>query len=692
MKKISMRMKILGIFIPLLILSLVLGASSLYLFYKDKKDAMSVISSAKAQANLSAVIHEFQRERGMSTLFLAKKLSQDELFAQQKKVNELISLFEKDVAIVTFADKEKELQKFKSIIEEIRTGVSSHIETPILLGLFSKAISYSIYMQIKLFEDVNFEGFESNFTSLTIFEESKENMGKLRASLNGVFADNLKKTIIDRDNYSKYLSAIIINLESPGLNISKDGKVKVYEILNSHEWKNILDAFKIFSEKYAVGDYGIEAKSFFKDITSRIDAVYEIVKNEQKLNSIELEKVASEAQQKFTYLAVFLISVLTALTFFAFFTLHRLTAQFRSVGVKLNEASSNVNSASSQIASASEELSQATTEQSASLQETSASIEEISSMINANTENAKQSSAVSEQSLSTAEKGKVVVGHMIKAIGDINASNNGIMEQINETNKEIENIVKIINEIGNKTKVINDIVFQTKLLSFNASVEAARAGEQGKGFAVVAEEVGNLAAMSGAAALEITKMLDGSIKIVEGIVRDSKEKIGKLILSGKEKVETGTRVAHECEGVLNEIVLSVASVSKMVSEISSASQEQAQGVHEITKAIAQLDQVTQQNTSNSAESANAAGSLSSQAEMLNSLVQNLVQTIEGGEATAAIDESPNNVIRMNKTIAKTKAKANNNSPLRHQKEHMVELAKVANGSLPSNRDKRFEDV
>jgi methyl-accepting chemotaxis protein len=148
---------------------------------------------------------------------------------------------------------------------------------------------------------------------------------------------------------------------------------------------------------------------------------------------------------------------------------------------------------------------------------------------------------------------------------------------------------------------------------------------------VVAEEVGNLAAMSGSAALEITNMLEGSIKTVEGIVRDSKIKMSQLISTGKEKVETGTRIALDCQEVLNEIVSSSSSVSKMVTEISSASQEQAQGVHEITKAIAQLDQVTQQNTSNSAESANAASMLSNQADMLNSLVQQLVQTIEGGK-------------------------------------------------------------
>ncbi|MDO9184119.1 MAG: methyl-accepting chemotaxis protein, partial [Bacteriovorax sp.] len=309
--------------------------------------------------------------------------------------------------------------------------------------------------------------------------------------------------------------------------------------------------------------------------------------------------------------------------------------------------------------------------------------------INANTENAKQSTIVSDQSLGAAERGKVVVEHMIKAIVDIDTSNTGIMNQIDETNKEIENIVKIINEIGTKTKVINDIVFQTKLLSFNASVEAARAGEQGKGFAVVAEEVGNLAAMSGSAALEITSMLDKSTRTVEGIVRDSKEKIGHLIATGKEKIETGTRVAHECEEVLNEIVNSVASVTKMVTEISNASQEQAQGVREITKAIAQLDQVTQQNSTSSAESANAAGSLSNQAVMLNSVVQKLVQTIQGGEGEEIKQGLPSNHIRTaNKVAEKPKAKAASVSkpiPPRPKKE-------IVNSNLPSHDDGRFQDV
>lgn len=352
--------------------------------------------------------------------------------------------------------------------------------------------------------------------------------------------------------------------------------------------------------------------------------------NEVNKNIVADSLSYSHKAKTFSMIVVFLGSIICfALSLYIISHLVRVLSALSS---DLNKSAGQVSSAATQIATASEQLSQATTEQAASLQETSSSIEEINSMINANSENAKQSSQVSEQSLATAERGKIVVGQMRNAIGEIDTSNTGIMNQIEETNKEIENIIKIINEIGNKTNVINDIVFQTKLLSFNASVEAARAGEQGKGFAVVAEEVGNLAAMSGAAAQEITNMLEGSITTVESIVRNSKERIGKLVLSGREKVEIGSRVAYECEQVLNEVVLSVASVSKLITEISLASHEQAQGVKEITKAVAQLDQVTQENTSNSAESANAAGALSNQAETLNNLVQKLVETIEGARA------------------------------------------------------------
>ncbi len=633
MSKLSLNLKIWLLLTPLFILVFGQGASLLYQFNNDKNAANGVSRSAQAQMDVSAIIHEFQRERGMTALFMNKKLDQGELLAQQKKVDGLIAQFEESLKFVDFLTKDEDLRNFKAKLKDIRSEAATGTDVQKILKLCGAEIHNLIGLQNKLFENAGYRGFEARFMSLTILEESKENMGKLRASLNVVFGGNLKKDLKERDLYSTFLTAIVVNLESPALNISKEGKAKVYEVLNSGEWKEVLSSFRIFSEKYSVADYGVDAKMYFKNITSRIDAVYEIVKGEQTISLGVLAAEGSAAQRRFFLLAIFLFSVSGAVTIFAVITMRALVREFRSIGATLGEASLKVSSASNQIAGSSGEISQSTSQQAASLQETSSAVEEISSMIVANTENARQSSQVSEQSLNTAQRGKGVVEHMIEAIGKITVSNAEMVNQIDATNSEIENIVKIIGEIGNKTKIINDIVFQTKLLSFNASVEAARAGEQGKGFAVVAEEVGNLAAMSGAAALEITTMLETSIKTVKDIVSNSKQRIGVLVLNGKEKVEIGTRVANECAEVLSEIVTSAASVSKMVADISTASEEQSRGVQEITKAISQLEQVTQQNSANSAESANSASSLSGQADLLYSLVQQLLVAIDGERIT-----------------------------------------------------------
>jgi methyl-accepting chemotaxis protein len=526
----------------------------------------------------------------------------------------------------------------------------------------------------------------------------------LQLLIPGVTAAQELKALSKMENHK----AKIIEYEKAYLDVEfslgEEELYKEFKLINDKLDKDYEKVLGLYNKNKSADS--VERKQMLEITTNEIDIHSDELRNSlRKLLDFHIadaaknSSAADAAEKKGMFLIIIIVVVAIVVGgIFAIFLSRNLVKVFSELGIKLADSGDQVSSAATQIASASEELSQATAEQAASLQETSASIEEISSMINANTENAKQSAKASGESLVNAEKGKVVVGQMMKAIDNISTSNNSIMDQINESNKEMESIINVIGEIGTKTKVINDIVFQTKLLSFNASVEAARAGENGKGFAVVAEEVGNLAAMSGAAAIEISSMLDNSIKKVEDIVKNSKEKIGKLVTDGKINVETGTRVAGECGEVLNEIVSSVENVSKLVTEISSASQEQAQGVQEITKAVAQLDQVTQQNTSNSAESANAAGALSDQAGILNSLVQKLVHTIEGSNKGRS--KKQDTVIKQVKAVKKADEKpklvVKQVEPVKPLTKNITATAKdkiaTNSSSLPSNDDSRFEDV
>ena len=320
---------------------------------------------------------------------------------------------------------------------------------------------------------------------------------------------------------------------------------------------------------------------------------------------------------------------IVGLTCFGIIFSNRTSATLLKTANTLSRGAEDVASATTELSTTSSALSSGATEQAAALQETAASIEELSAMVRKNAENAQQSSEFAQQGQNSANEGIKVVEEMISAIGEISTANTQIMQQIESSNRDISEIVKLIEHIGEKTKVINDIVFQTRLLSFNASVESARAGEHGKGFAVVAEEVGNLAQMSGTAANEITNMLHESISKVNSIVHNTQSRVEQLITVGKEKVDAGVIVAKRCGDTLQELSTKVGSVNEMVLEISNATNEQAQGIQEIIKATHELDKVTQQNSAASQESANAANSLSQQALVLSSSAQNLLSMVTG---------------------------------------------------------------
>lgn len=303
-----------------------------------------------------------------------------------------------------------------------------------------------------------------------------------------------------------------------------------------------------------------------------------------------------------------------------------------NVSNSLSLGSDTIANFTNEISSASLSLNSSITQQAAALQQTTAAVEETSASVVSNADNAKRSAEISEHSKASVHNGKIAVDEVIDSISQISLSTEKIKDEIDQSNKEIADIVNVINEIGAKTKVINDIVFQTKLLSFNASVEAARAGEHGKGFSVVAEEVGKLAQMSGNSAKEITDLLETSIEKVQSTIESSRRRINSLMILSKDKVEIGTITAKKCSDALDEIIMNVNNVDQMIAEISSASHEQSQSIREITKAMSEIDSASHQNSSSSQQASVAAGNLGSQVDDFRNLVVQLNTIISGKSA------------------------------------------------------------
>lgn len=370
------------------------------------------------------------------------------------------------------------------------------------------------------------------------------------------------------------------------------------------------------------------------------------------------------------------------------FLIKSINSSLSRIANKLVELSNNLHTNAGAVKNTSETLSEASNKQASSVQETVASVDEINSMIQKSAEAANNSTELSKRSTEASLSGKKTVDRMIQAIAEISHNNKNVMDEIQKSNDDISKIVEMISEIGDKTKVINDIVFQTKLLSFNASVEAARAGEAGKGFAVVAEEVGNLASMSGKAALEITGMLDSSTKRVIEIVDNTKSKVNGLIGTSTQKIEQGTQTAKECGDALDEVLKNVTNVNEMIKEIASAATEQSAGVEEISQAMQSLDETTHQNNAIASESRTMSTNLSAQANSLNDAVNELTMLVGTSIKKVKVTqpkvkrELPSNTIEF-KPVKVTKAQP---------QENLNPKVENAQQDYPSEHDPRFKEL
>lgn len=590
----------------------------------DTSDAASFFMAA------TEMIHETQIERGKSALFVNGKLEKSELDKQRDIVNAKSEALLKTAAEVPFEKKSTEY--INPILEELATTRKSADNKE-----DSKAISAHYTNMIKNLIDIDIaasrlpaiDGINSGFTSVIMLEVAKENTGRIRALLTNFLSTNAPVGADHFASLEKFYSAIISNIDSPILRISQNSVQLIKQFKESKDWAGVLHAYNTVTKEAANGNYGIPAEQFYGEVTRSINAQGVVVTGELKT----LLETALQAKAKhsnfFWQLMSAVIIVLIGLMWLSVQFIRSFSNQLITISNELLLKAEEVAKASAQLNDASQSLSSSVSEQAASLQESVSSIEQISAMVNKNADNSKSTLDLSTSNLQMASEGKETVIEMQASIEEINQSNAAIMKQIENSNEEMQNIVKVINEIGSKTQVINDIVFQTKLLSFNASVEAARAGEQGKGFAVVAEEVGNLASMSGNAAKEISVLLKGSIEKVESIVNQTRQKVDVLVHQGQEKVLTANRTASECAAILDNVCLRANEMNKMVGEIATASQEQSTGVQEINKAMGQLDSTTQTNSSSAQQSSAVADALSQQASSMKTAAEQLSFAIYG---------------------------------------------------------------
>ncbi|WP_190317948.1 MULTISPECIES: nitrate- and nitrite sensing domain-containing protein [unclassified Campylobacter] len=235
----------------------------------------------------SALIHEMQKERGMSIGFLSsnKERFANELKAQRlksdKKYNQLLLFIEKmkNVNVNYIYLIHQGIENLK-LITKIRSNVDNGLKSENLineiLNYYSNTIQDLLDNSLNANKLINNANIARKSLSYTYFLYAKEKTGIERAFVNDIFITN---KALSNNAYTKFLT--LVSQQEIYINLFKSlgslTNIDIYnEISQNQIFEEVQNMRSTIYAKHNLGEYNVNVITWFDTITKKIDLLKDI--------------------------------------------------------------------------------------------------------------------------------------------------------------------------------------------------------------------------------------------------------------------------------------------------------------------------------------------------------------------------------------------------------------------------------
>lgn len=631
------------------------GAWQKFSDYQHQKQAQSLVNLV---VSIGEVVHELQKERGISAGFIGSKGSRfsNELISQRKLSDEKVLALKQAVSQIEPASVGpryiKLLENTEKRLSDLtgkRERISQHsLDTGESFRFYSDLIAYVLEVTARTGNQMPSSKLSRLSNSKQALLFLKERNGQERALLTGVFSSGR----MSPGQFNSFLELLGDQATFLRLTVSystSEQEKLLLEKLADSAVKEVSQIEQMVKEKASSGEFSYSPETWFSKITAKIDLLRSVeerfsadILNELHSNMAEVHKalliylsVLSVSLLLTVWLCVQIVrnlmgtlggeplhaaEVLDAIangdlnrpirlakgdTSSLLACVARMQDHLREMITEVHQASRQVTEAASSLSATARQVEAGAVQGSESAMSIAAAIEEMTAAVKHISANADGVNGTTRETAQISIEGHDIVSVAVREMQELAEVVSRSTEAVGALAQQSEHIAEIVN-------VIKEISDQTNLLALNAAIEAARAGEQGRGFAVVADEVRKLAERTGDSTVEISRTLD-SIRLCMNSVLENMN-------SSNQKVSSGVAEAERAGDSMDKIRVSAEHVMQSIDEISTALREKSCASAVISS---QVDTIAAQ----SEETAIAVKTVAQTSAQMESLAQKLTMAV-----------------------------------------------------------------